>query len=85
MNCRSKVHQKTNSAEFGSNRPVQEQNTNPLKDYLASKYLEDFPDNMETQSDHFSVDRSDSDSSTDFDEPINEVYTDPIKIERAAF
>lgn len=56
-----------------------------MKDYLASKYLEDFPDNMETQSDNFSVDRSDSDSDTEFEEQINEVYTDPIKIERAAF
>ena len=59
---------------------------NPLKDHhLASKYLENFPLDMETQSDHdFSVDRSDT-SESDYDEPINEVYTDPIKIERAAF
>lgn len=79
------MYQEFISAEFGSNGPAHEPNTNPLKDYLASKYLEDFPENMETQSDNFSVDRSDSDSSTNYEEPINEVYTDPIKVERAAF
>lgn len=75
--------------EFGSNKPVEVDNVNPLRDHhhLASKYLEDFPnDEMETHSDHdFSVDRSSNSSISEYDEPINEVYTDPIKIERAAF
>ena len=72
--------------EFGSNKPVQDENVNPLKNHhLVSKYLENFPPDMETQSDHdFSVDHSDT-SKSDYDEPINEVYTDPLKIERAAF